>query len=57
MSDKAFNEASYEDRQHFIQCRECGEWIDCRSLDEVIKHETDHEERPDIQYAGSRRIA
>ena len=57
MSDKAFNEAGYADRKHFIQCCECGEWIDCRNLDEVFKHETDHKERPDIQYSGSRRVS
>ena len=38
MSDKTFNEAGYADRKHFIKCCECGEWIDCRSLEEVFKH-------------------
>jgi hypothetical protein len=45
------------DRQHFMQCRTCGEWFDMRNLDEVFKHETDHKDRPDIQYAGSKRVS
>tara|TARA_Y100000310_G_scaffold307319_1_gene349305 strand:+ start:580 stop:777 length:198 start_codon:yes stop_codon:yes gene_type:complete len=56
MTDKAFSEAAYADRDNFIPCEDCGQWIDCRDLDEVIKHATDHRERPDVQYAGSRRI-
>ena len=56
MSNERFNEAHHKDRVHFIRCGECGEMIDCRDLDEVFKHETDHKERPDIQYSGSRRV-
>ncbi|HEV2329204.1 MAG TPA: hypothetical protein VGY56_10490 [Verrucomicrobiae bacterium] len=56
MSDQNYDAASPEEKQHFFQCGECGEWIDCRCLDEVFKHETDHKERPDIQYAGAVRI-
>ena len=56
MSQQAYEEASLEDRQHFMRCAVCGEWIDCRSLDEVFNHETDHKEHPDIQYGGSKRI-
>ena len=55
MSNRAYAEASAQDRSHFIQCVECSEWIDCRSLDEVFFHE-DHRERPDIQYSGSYRV-
>jgi hypothetical protein len=56
MSDKAFNDAEYEDRIHFMECGECGEMIDMRCLDEVFKHEGGHKERPDIQYTGSKRM-
>ena len=41
---------------HFMTCNVCGERFDMRSLDEVFKHETDHKERPDIQYTGSKRV-
>ena len=52
MSNIAYEEAEPDEREHFIQCGACGEWFDCRSLDEVFKHETDHKDRPDIQYGG-----
>lgn len=55
MSNTAYQDASEEDREHFIQCGTCGEWIDCRDLDEVFYHE-DHQNHADVQYAGSRRI-
>jgi hypothetical protein len=48
MSNEAYNEASQEERRHFEQCADCGEWFDCRSLDEVFFHCTDHQPRPDI---------
>lgn len=57
MSQAAYNEAAPADKQHFIKCGACGEMIDMRSLDEVFSHETDHQPHPDIQYAGSRRLA
>jgi hypothetical protein len=28
--------------EHFIQCGECGGWIDCRDLAEVFAHEGPH---------------
>jgi len=43
-------------RRGFIKCGTCCEWFDPMSLDQVMKHETDHKEKPDIQYSGSRRI-
>ena len=52
MSDIAYNEASEEDRQHFMKCEECGAMFDMRCLDEVFFHCTDHKPRPDIQHAG-----
>ncbi len=56
MSQRAYDEASPEDRIHFIKCGRCHEWIDCRDLDEVFSHETDHKPHPDIPYSGVRRI-
>ena len=41
---------------HKIMCPTCGEWFDCRSMDEVMFHGTDHKPRPDIHYSGSKRI-
>lgn len=57
MSQKSYADAAPEDRHHFITCGTCGEWIDCRSLDEVFQHETDHQPRPAIQYSGSKRVS
>jgi hypothetical protein len=45
-----------EEKEHFLQCRECVEWVDRRSLDEVLFHFVDHKPRPDIQYSGSKRL-
>lgn len=56
MSERAYQEASKEERSHFIRCGSCAEWIDCRDLDEVFQHETTHEPQPDIQYSGSQHL-
>jgi hypothetical protein len=44
------------EKEHFLQCRECEEWFDRRSLDEVLFHFVDHKHRPDIQYSGSEKL-
>jgi hypothetical protein len=44
------------EKDHFMECRVCGEMFDCRRLDEVLSHE-DHKQRPDIQYSGSERVS
>lgn len=56
MSNSTYNESSETDRVHFIKCGACGEWLDCRDLDEIFSHETDHKPHPDIPYSGSKRI-
>lgn len=56
MSQTNYDEASPDDKAHFMRCGECGEWIDKRDLDEIFSHETDHEQYADIQYGGSTRI-
>jgi hypothetical protein len=35
-----------EEKEHFLQCRECDEWLDRRSLDEVLFYFVDHKHRP-----------
>jgi hypothetical protein len=45
-----------EEKEHFAMCAKCCEIFDRRSLDEVLFHHTDHNHRPDIQYAGSEKL-
>ncbi len=52
MSQRAYDEATPDERIHFMRCNACGEWIDKRDLDEIFSHETDHKPHPDIQYSG-----
>jgi hypothetical protein len=28
-----------DEREHFVQCRDCGMWLDMRNLEEVLTHE------------------
>ena len=55
MNAADFNELNEPEKRHFYKCRECGEIVDKRQLDDVVFHE-DHVQRPDIQYGGSARI-
>ena len=32
-----------DELEHFIQCGECGAWLDCRDLGDVLAHEGPHE--------------
>jgi hypothetical protein len=48
-------ELSEVEKVHFYQCKECGEMVDKRQLDDVLFHE-DHVQRPDIQYGGTRHL-
>ena len=43
------------EKNHFYRCKQCGEWVDMRQLDDVLYHE-DHVHRPDIPYGGSQRL-
>ena len=56
MSQSNYDASKPEDKQHFMRCGGCGEWIDKRDLDEIFSHETDHEQHPDIPYAGSKKV-
>ena len=57
MTRADFESLSADEKKHFYECVRCGEMVDKRQLDEVLFHETDHEQRPDIQYGGSERSA
>ena len=52
MKHEDYETLSPEEKIHFLRCSECGEWFDCRQLDEVFFHCVDHHDRPDIQYDG-----
>jgi hypothetical protein len=55
MNTGDFNELSESEKRHFYKCKQCGEMVDKRHLDDVLFHE-DHVHRPDIQYGGSVKI-
>lgn len=38
------------EREHFMECPECGLWFDMRSLDDTLYHH-DHVHRPDTGVA------
>jgi hypothetical protein len=50
-----FDELSESEKRHFYKCKQCGEMVDKRQLDDVLFHE-DHKPRPDIPYGGSIRL-
>jgi len=49
MNAADFDDLSQEEKRHFYQCKQCGEMLDMRQLDDVLFHE-DHVHRPDIPY-------
>lgn len=55
MNPSDFDSLSEGEKIHFYHCKQCGEMVDMRQLDEVLFHE-DHKPRPDIQYGGSERL-
>src|SRR5919198_1476998 len=55
MDRAEFDKLDEVEKRHFYQCKECGEMVDKRQLDDVIFHE-DHLHRPDIQYSGWKRL-
>jgi hypothetical protein len=55
MNAADFNELEESEKRHFYKCKQCGEMVDMRQLDDVLFHE-DHVHRPDIQYGGSEEI-
>jgi hypothetical protein len=44
MNAADFNELSDAEKTHFYQCKQCGEMVDMRQLDDVLFHE-DHVQR------------
>ena len=56
MKRDEYEKLAPEEQEHFMECSECAEMFDKRSLDEVFFHE-DHKHRPDIQYSGSERVS
>jgi len=52
MNAADFNELDDANKKHFCKCKQCGEMIDMRQLNDVLFHE-DHVHTPDIQYGGS----
>ena len=55
MSTEAFKGATLKDREYYYPCKECGEMVDCRDLDEVWFHE-DHKPHPDLMFEHGVRI-
>jgi hypothetical protein len=55
MNITEFNKLNDAEKRHFYECKQCGQMVDKRLLDDVIFHE-DHVQRPDIQYGGSEPI-
>jgi predicted anti-sigma-YlaC factor YlaD len=56
MNKGDYEQLPLEEKEHFMECSECREMFDRRSLDEVLFHQ-DHKRRPDIQYSGSEQIS
>jgi hypothetical protein len=56
MTRDEYEKLSPGEQEHFMECSQCGEMFDRRSLDEVMFHQ-DHKERSDIQYLGSERMS
>ena len=55
MNPADFEQLPDSEKQNFYRCKQCGEMVDMRQLDDVVFHE-DHKPRPDIQYSGSKRL-
>jgi hypothetical protein len=51
MTAADFEQLDEAEKKHFYRCKQCGEMVDMRQLDDVLFHE-DHKLRPDIQYGG-----
>jgi beta-galactosidase beta subunit len=55
MNAADFSELDEADKRQFYKCKQCGEMVDMRQLDDVLFHE-DHVHRADIQYGGSEQL-
>lgn len=55
MNAADFDDLSDAEKENFYKCKQCGEMVDMRQLDDVLFHE-DHVPRPDIPYGGSERL-
>jgi hypothetical protein len=54
MNRAEFDELDEPEKRHFYACKQCGELVDKRQLNDVTFHE-DHVHRPDIQLRWFRR--
>jgi hypothetical protein len=50
-----FGELSGAEKEYFYKCKQCGEMVNKRQLDDILFHE-DPKPRSDIQYGGSKVI-
>jgi hypothetical protein len=55
MNAADFDQLDEAEKKHLYKCKQCGEMVDMRQLDDVLFHEH-HVPRPDIQYGGSQRL-
>jgi hypothetical protein len=55
MNRAEFDELDEAEKRHFYECKQCGEMVDKRQLEDVIFQE-DHVHRPDIPYGGSEPV-
>ena len=47
LSELAVTVREGDERDNFIRCPTCGQWVDCRQLrDTVVRNEPDHEPLP-----------
>jgi hypothetical protein len=55
MNRAEFDKPDEAEKRHLYACKQCGELVDKRQLEDVTFHEG-HVHRPDIRYGGSERL-
>jgi hypothetical protein len=48
MTADEYEKLPFDEKEHFFQCPECGQFVDKRELRGVIFHVRDHKRKPDI---------
>jgi ssDNA-binding Zn-finger/Zn-ribbon topoisomerase 1 len=48
MTADEYEQVPPDEKEHFFQCPECGQFVDKRELRDVIFHVRDHKPKPDI---------
>ena len=48
MNAADFDKLIDAEKEHFVQCRKCGQFVDIRELRDVIFHATDHKLKPHV---------